>query len=80
MACDIHDPDLSLAELFHRWPAAARPFLRHGAACVGCPMAPFHTVRDACAQYRLDEAAFRGELDAAIASRRRSAPRDGEGR
>ncbi|HET9069812.1 MAG TPA: hypothetical protein VFN28_14300, partial [Amaricoccus sp.] len=38
-------------------------------ACVGCPIAPFHGVRDACAQYGLDEAAFRAELRAAVAGR-----------
>lgn len=44
---DIEAPDLSLADLFRAWPAAARPFLRNRMACVGCPIAPFHTIRDA---------------------------------
>jgi hybrid cluster-associated redox disulfide protein len=74
MARDIDDPDLTLAELFSAWPATARPFLRHGTGCVGCPIAPFHRVCDACAEYRLDEAGFRAELRAAIAPRHRSAP------
>lgn len=77
MARDIDDPDLTLAELFRTWPEAARPFLRRRTACVGCLMAPFHTVRDTCAEYRIDEAAFRAELRAAIAPRRRSARRGG---
>ena len=80
MARDIDDPDLTLAELFRAWPGAARPFLRRRTACVGCLMAPFHTVLDTCAEYGLDEAAFRAELRAAIAPRRRSGPRAGAGR
>lgn len=66
MIPDIDDPHLALAELFDAWPDAARVFLRHRTACVGCPIAPFHTVIDTCAQYRLDEAAFRAELRAVV--------------
>jgi hybrid cluster-associated redox disulfide protein len=68
MSPEIDDPDLMLAELFGVWPAAARVFLAHRMACVGCPIAPFHGVRDACAQYGLHEDAFRAELRAAVAS------------
>jgi hypothetical protein len=38
--------------------------------CIGCPITPFHTVIDACAEYNLDEAAFRAELRAAISVNR----------
>jgi hybrid cluster-associated redox disulfide protein len=75
MRPDIDDPDLTLAELFRAWPAAARVFLAHGTACVGCPIAPFHAVRDTCAQYRLDEPSFRAGLRAAIAARPSTARR-----
>lgn len=68
----IDDPDLTLADLFRSWPGVAPVFWRHGLACVGCPIAPFHTVRDACAEYALAEARFRAEL--AAATPRRSAP------
>ena len=72
MIPDIDDPDLSLADLLRIWPEAARVFLRHRTACVGCPIAPFHTVLDTCAEYRLDEAAFRAALREAIRPRPRS--------
>ncbi|HRO10382.1 MAG TPA: DUF1858 domain-containing protein [Amaricoccus sp.] len=75
MKPDIDDPDLVLAELFRAWPAAARVFLAHHTACVGCPIAPFHTVSDTVFHYGLDEAAFRAALRDAIRPRRRSAPR-----
>ena len=63
----IDDPDLPLRQLFERWPGTAAVFFRHKMLCFGCPIAPFHTVIDACAEYRLDEAAFRAELRAAAA-------------
>lgn len=66
MRADIEDPSLALADLFRRWPETARAFWRHGTACVGCPIAPFHSVADTCAEYRLDEAAFRAELRATV--------------
>tara|TARA_R100000750_G_scaffold26063_2_gene16740 strand:+ start:2779 stop:3009 length:231 start_codon:yes stop_codon:yes gene_type:complete len=60
------DPDLPLSELMTRWPPTVSVFLRHGMLCVGCLIAPFHTITDACAEYRLDEDAFIEELRHAI--------------
>ena len=62
----MEDPDLPLAMLFSRWPAAATVFLSHRMLCFGCSIAPFHTVIDACEEYGLDEAVFRAELRAAV--------------
>ncbi|WP_212524070.1 DUF1858 domain-containing protein [Actibacterium sp. MT2.3-13A] len=59
---DIDDSDLPLSELFACWPEAATVFLERRMICPGCPIAPFHTVTDACAEYDLDEGAFRAEL------------------
>jgi hybrid cluster-associated redox disulfide protein len=58
----IDDPDLPLVRLFERWPAAAEVFLSERMLCFGCPIAPFHTVIDACLEYRLDEEDFRCRL------------------
>ncbi len=82
MTADIDDPDLTLAELFRAWPAVAPVFWRHRVACVGCPIAPFHTVIDTVTEYRLDEAAFRAELRAActVSRPRRSGRPVGAGR
>lgn len=74
MGTDIHDPDLPLAELFRHWPEAALPFLVRRMACVGCPIAPFHTVSDACAEYALSERRFRSEIEAAVRPRRSEPP------
>lgn len=62
----LDDPDLPLRELFDHWPETASVFLSRDMVCFGCPIAPFHTVTNACAEYRLDEAAFRAELSAAV--------------
>ncbi len=59
---EIDDPDLPLADLFARWPTSAAAFLNRRMLCPGCPVAPFHTVADACDEYRLDIAGFRAEI------------------
>lgn len=70
----IDDPDLPLSAVFAHWPETASVFFAHEMACFGCPIAPFHTVIDACAEYRLDEPAFRTELRASLAQSRPIAP------
>ncbi len=66
---DFDDPDLPLQVLFDRWPVTATVFLSHRMLCFGCPIAPFHSVVDACLEYRLDAARFRDELRAALLAR-----------
>lgn len=61
----LDDPDLPLRLIFDHWPHTATVFLSRGMLCFGCPIAPFHTVLDACAEYGLDETAFRAALKAA---------------
>ncbi|MEO9530843.1 DUF1858 domain-containing protein [Roseibium sp.] len=63
---NIDDPDLTLTSLFELWPETPAVFLRRRMLCFGCPIAPFHTVIDACREYGLDEQAFRAELRAAV--------------
>ena len=63
----LDNPDLPLQQVFLRWPEVAAVFRLRGMACFGCPIAPFHTVVDACAEYGLDETAFRAALAAAVA-------------
>lgn len=62
----IDDPDLPLSELFRHWPAAAELFLSRRMLCFGCPIAPFHTVVDACSEYGLDEEGFRTDIRARV--------------
>jgi len=65
MRPDIDDPDLPLADLFRTWPGTIAPFMARRMLCPGCPIAPFHTIVDACLEYGLDEARFRAEIRAA---------------
>jgi hybrid cluster-associated redox disulfide protein len=39
-------------------PKTIRVFLDHKMACVGCPIASFHTVEDACREHGVDRDAF----------------------
>lgn len=59
---NIDDPDLPLTTLFTEWPGTPAVFIKHRMLCFGCPIAPFHTIIDACAEYDLDEDTFRAEL------------------
>ena len=63
----LDDPDMVLSVLFDCWPETSQVFLSRRMLCFGCPIAPFHTVIDACAEYGLDEVAFRADLRAAVA-------------
>ncbi|GGC17765.1 hypothetical protein GCM10011363_37960 [Marivita lacus] len=63
----MDDPNLPLRLLFDHWPDTAAVFLAHRMFCFGCPIAPFHTVVEACAEYSLDDVTFRAELRAAVA-------------
>src|SRR5690606_12135069 len=74
-----HD-DLSMDEIMRRWPETIRTILDHGLLCVGCPIAPFHTVDDAVREHGIvGHVDFRADLRAAIArsagtNRRRDLP------
>jgi hybrid cluster-associated redox disulfide protein len=77
--------DLSLAELMARHPATVRVFIDRHMLCVGCPIAPFHTLVEAADEHGLilDELrrAVRRSIDtptdSPASARRRSAPADG---
>ncbi|SFQ25740.1 DUF1858 domain-containing protein [Tranquillimonas alkanivorans] len=61
----LDDLDLPLEDLMREWPETIRVFLDYRMLCVGCPIAPFHTVIDACFEHEVDEEEFRTALAAA---------------
>ena len=61
----IDDTQLSLADLMAHWPQTIPVFVRHRMLCVGCQVGPFHTIADACDEYRLEPEAFLLELKVA---------------
>ena len=63
----MQTPDIatmSLAEITSRWPPTIRLFLDRRMHCVGCPIAPFHTVVDAAEEHGLSYDVLLAELDA----------------
>ena len=47
-------------------PATVATLVKHKIACVGCPIAPFHTLEDVCCEYGLESGAFLRELSGMI--------------
>jgi hybrid cluster-associated redox disulfide protein len=43
--------EMTVEEVMRRWPAIIRIFLDFRMSCVGCPIAGFHTVEDACREH-----------------------------
>lgn len=62
----IRDVDISVMDIMNNWPETLSVFLQYKMLCIGCSIAPFHTIEEACAEYNLDVAKIRIELDAAI--------------
>ena len=45
-------------DVMRDWPATIRVFLDYKMGCVGCPIACFHTVDDACTEHYADRNTF----------------------
>lgn len=59
--------DQIVDEVMRRWPATIQVFLGHRTRCVGCPIACFHTVKDASREHGLEPARFLDDLRSAAA-------------
>jgi hybrid cluster-associated redox disulfide protein len=57
-------PDDLVDDVMSRSPRTIRAFLEFGMHCVGCPIACFHTVADACREHGVDRDAFLNALGA----------------
>jgi hybrid cluster-associated redox disulfide protein len=55
-------------EVMRASPATIRVFLDFKMKCVGCPIACFHTLEDACREHHVDDAGFLAALRACPAS------------
>ena len=60
------EPTQLVDDVMRRWPKTIRVFLNHRMHCVGCPIACFHTVADACREHGVDQAQFVADLNAMI--------------
>jgi len=57
-------PHLLVEDVMSRWPATIRTFLDFRMGCVGCPIASFHDIDDACREHGVDRDRFLAALTA----------------
>ena len=57
---------LLVEDVMSRWPATIRVFLAFRMGCVGCPIAGFHDIDDACREHAVDRERLLAALTAAL--------------
>lgn len=57
---------MSIDQMVRTWPRTIRVVLDHRMHCVGCPIARFQTVSDACKEHGVDEDLFLEDVRRAI--------------
>ena len=62
------EDDMTMDVIMRQWPVAIRVILDHGLLCVGCPIAPFHTIADAAREHDVDQATLERDLRMAMAA------------
>ena len=60
------DSYLLVDDVMACWPATIRVFLDFKLGCVGCPIASFHSIDDACREHGIDPASFMAALRGAV--------------
>lgn len=63
----VIDPKAAVSDVLNRHPSTIRVFIDHGMACIGCVIAPYHTIEEACAEYNLAVEKFMHEMTDAVA-------------
>jgi len=58
--------DSLVKEVVERHPQTIAVFVKHGLNCVGCYIAPFHTITDTACEYALQLERLLSELNGAI--------------
>jgi hybrid cluster-associated redox disulfide protein len=53
-------------DVMRRWPSTIRVFIEFRMHCVGCPIATFHSVEEACSEHGIDLEAFLRSLHRAV--------------
>jgi hybrid cluster-associated redox disulfide protein len=56
---------MTVDEVMRRWPSTVRVFIDFRMNCVGCPIATFHSVDEACHEHHIDAQTFLSRLVAA---------------
>lgn len=60
--------DTSMDEIMRAWPNTIRVVLEYRMLCIGCPIASFHTISDACREHGIDRDLFLRDIYRAIGS------------
>lgn len=50
--------ETAVDEIMRRWPSTIRVFLDFGMRCVGCPIAAFHSIDEACEEHDVNAEVF----------------------
>jgi hybrid cluster-associated redox disulfide protein len=50
--------EMIVDDVMRRWPSTIRVFLDFRMRCVGCPIASFHSIDEACAEHGVDATAL----------------------
>ena len=50
--------EMTVDTVMRRWPSTIRVFVDFGMRCVGCPIATFHSVDEACSEHGIDLGKF----------------------
>lgn len=50
--------DMPVDDVMRRWPSTIRVFLDFRMRCVGCPIAAFHSIDEACEEHDVDASVF----------------------
>jgi hybrid cluster-associated redox disulfide protein len=66
--------DLTVDEVMQRWPSTIRIFLDFGMGCVGCPIATFHSIDDACREHSINQEKFLERLQLVARTAHKSQP------
>ncbi|WP_434781323.1 DUF1858 domain-containing protein [Aminobacter carboxidus] len=60
---------MSMDDIMRASPGTIHVVLKHRMLCVGCPIAPFHTMSDACREHSVDEPLFVDHIKCEIGSK-----------
>lgn len=58
MSKTVPTAEMPVDDVMRRWPSTIRVFLDFRMKCVGCPIAAFHSIDEACAEHEVDAAVF----------------------
>jgi hybrid cluster-associated redox disulfide protein len=58
--------EMTVDEVMRRWHSTIRVFMDFNMHCVGCPIATFHSVEEACREHGIDLVTFLRRLQAAV--------------